>query len=112
MLLTIYSELLDALNSVTVPKEFSYDHDYYTYIYNIYRLLYIYNNLFMKSKKYVNVFFMFELKSGVIKEVSTAKIAHSFADVEGLMKWNFFFFSLHFYYRYIICLIYILCNGI
>ena len=46
--------------------------------------------LFRKS---VNLSFILEFKSGVIKEVSSAKMPHSFAAVEVLMKHTFFSFS-------------------
>ena len=46
--------------------------------------------LFVKS---VNLFFMLEFKFDVIKDVSSAKMSHSFAAVEVLMKHTFFAFS-------------------
>ena len=46
--------------------------------------------LFVKS---VNLHFMFEFQSDVIKDVSSAKMSHSFAAVKVLMKRTFFAFS-------------------
>ena len=46
--------------------------------------------LFVKS---VNLSLMLEFKSGVIRDVSSTKMPHSFAAVEVLMKHTFFAFS-------------------
>ena len=46
--------------------------------------------LFVKS---VNLYFMLEFQSDVIKDVSSAKMSHSFAAVKVLMKRTFFAFS-------------------
>ena len=42
---------------------------------------------------FVNLFFMFEFKFDVIEDISSAKMSHSFAAVEILIKRTFFAFS-------------------